>query len=260
MYHGWEYDGTGRCVRIPSLPEGSTIPSKARAIAYHAREKYGLVWVALDDPVAGVPEFPNDEWNDPSRRNFMPIDQTWESSAGRAIENFCDWAHLPWLHPDRLGSRDVVVVEPYDVWSTDSQLGFTIDQEVPPADVYSTGICRNTYIVTLPFTVHLIRENLESGHHVVLGLSAAPITPKFCRLFMLNSRNHTLAPEADEAFRNFSEQLFEEDRHAIENARPEEIPIDLREELHLKVPDAFSIVYRRLLAEFGEEGQPLLTL
>ncbi|HEY2597291.1 MAG TPA: Rieske 2Fe-2S domain-containing protein, partial [Candidatus Dormibacteraeota bacterium] len=37
-YHGWEYDRTGACVRIPALPEGSPIPRKARAINYHAAE------------------------------------------------------------------------------------------------------------------------------------------------------------------------------------------------------------------------------
>jgi phenylpropionate dioxygenase-like ring-hydroxylating dioxygenase large terminal subunit len=258
VYHGWEYDRTGQCVRIPALPEGASIPRKARAWTYHVREAYGLVWVALDDPVADVPVFPENEWDDPTRHNFRPIDQTWRSSAGRAIENFCDWAHLPWLHPDRLGPRNLVEVQPYDVWSTDTQLGYTMDQVVPQADVYSEGVTRNIYWVTLPFTVHLRRENLEGGTNVMLMLTASPTTAGTCRVFMLNSRNHTLDPEADPAFKAFSEQLFDEDRMAVESQRPEEIPISLREELHLKVPDAFSVVYRRLLAEFGEEGDAFL--
>ncbi len=82
-YHGWEYDETGECVRIPSLPPGSSIPRKARIFAYPAREAYGVVWVALEDPVAGIPEFPNDEWSDPEWRGFLAFVQTWTSSAGR---------------------------------------------------------------------------------------------------------------------------------------------------------------------------------
>ena len=50
-YHGWQYDRTGACVHIPSLPSGSTIPKKAHAIVYDAREAYGLVWVAMREPV-----------------------------------------------------------------------------------------------------------------------------------------------------------------------------------------------------------------
>ena len=29
-YHGWEYDRAGTCVKIPSLPPGSSVPNKAR--------------------------------------------------------------------------------------------------------------------------------------------------------------------------------------------------------------------------------------
>ena len=57
-YHGWEYDRTGS-VRADSVPAaGPPIPSRARAIAYHAAERYGLVWVAMNDPVAPIPPFP----------------------------------------------------------------------------------------------------------------------------------------------------------------------------------------------------------
>ena len=38
-----------------------------------------------------------------------------------------------------------------------------------------------------------------------------------------------------------------QDQVIVESQRPEEIPTDLREELHLKVPDASGIAYRRLL-------------
>jgi len=35
LYHGWEYDRSGACVHIPSLPEGSSIPGR------HARSSTG---------------------------------------------------------------------------------------------------------------------------------------------------------------------------------------------------------------------------
>ncbi len=40
-YHGWEYDRSGACVHIPSLPKGSSIPRKARAIVYPQRRSTG---------------------------------------------------------------------------------------------------------------------------------------------------------------------------------------------------------------------------
>jgi hypothetical protein len=53
---------------------------------------------------------------------------------------------------------------------------------------------------------------------------------------------------------------MEQDRAVVESQRPEQLPVDLREELHIKVPDAASILYRRLLSDlakvetFGDYG------
>lgn len=259
-YHGWEYDATGACVRIPSLPEGASIPRKARAFAYHAREAYDVVWVAIGDPVADVPRFPNGQWDDPDWRGFLAFVQTWNGSAGRVLENFCDWAHLPWVHENVLGTRDRAVVGAYNVWESDSQLGHTIEQEEPlgPDDLYSTQLTRNVFEITLPFTVHLNRQEPEKGHETIISMSVAPLTPKTSTLYLWITRNHTREPEHDAMFRDFSLHVFAQDRVVVESQRPEEIPLDLRDEMHLKVPDAFALVYRRLLAEFGPEGEDFL--
>ena len=108
-------DRTGKCVRIPALPDNRGIPGKARAIRYHTGEAYGLVWAALDEPVAPIPGFPNDEWHNPAWRGFLSVVETWHSSAGRILENFCDWAHLPWVHENLLGTRDRPEVQAHNV-------------------------------------------------------------------------------------------------------------------------------------------------
>jgi hypothetical protein len=44
---------------------------------------------------------------------------------------------------------------------------------------------------------------------------------------------------------------MDQDRAVVESQRPQEIPLDLREELHLKVPDENAVAYRRLLGRLG---------
>ena len=56
-YHGWQYEGSGQCVRIPAQPD-LPIPTKARAHSYACQERYGLVWLALNDPKADIPMYP----------------------------------------------------------------------------------------------------------------------------------------------------------------------------------------------------------
>ena len=48
-YHGWQFDGDGRCQRIPSLGPDARIPSRARVDAYPTQERYGLVFAFLGD-------------------------------------------------------------------------------------------------------------------------------------------------------------------------------------------------------------------
>jgi phenylpropionate dioxygenase-like ring-hydroxylating dioxygenase large terminal subunit len=259
-YHGWEYDETGACVRIPALPEGSAIPAKARAFRYRAEEAYGVIWVALEEPLAGVPAYPGNEWGDPGWRSMLAFAQTWNTSAGRALENFCDWAHLPWVHENLLGTRDRAITPAYDVWQTDLQLGHTIEQDEPlgPDDLYSTKRSRNVFTINLPFSVHLDRCDPEIGDRTYISMSVAPITPDLSKLYVWIVRNHAMAPELDAAFRDFSLTVFAQDRRVVQSQRPEQIPLSLRDEMHLKVPDAFALVYRRLLSDFGDEADRFL--
>src|ERR1700748_902149 len=49
-YHGWRSAADGRCVAIPQKEEPGSVPARARVPAFRVQERYGLVWVALDEP------------------------------------------------------------------------------------------------------------------------------------------------------------------------------------------------------------------
>jgi hypothetical protein len=69
----------------------------------------------------------------------------------------------------------------------------------------------------------------------------------------LLGRNHDFdAPDA--RYVAYTHTIYEQDRRIVESQHPEALPLDLTEELHLKVPDAATIEYRRLLAELADEG------
>src|SRR5271155_746726 len=59
-YHAWEYSSNGQCVLMPSNPNQPP-PAKARAETYQAREKYGMVWVCVGEPLSDIPRFPYGE-------------------------------------------------------------------------------------------------------------------------------------------------------------------------------------------------------
>lgn len=254
-YHGWGYAPDGACVRIPALDPGQPIPRKARAIVYTAAERYGLVWVCLDEPRAPLPTFP--EIDEPTFRTFLLYrgswDQAavWETSAARMVENFIDSSHFPWVHSDIFGQRDMPRVPPLEVKRKENELGWEIDIPVPAGNVM-WGLARHRYRLEFPFNAQLTRV-MPEGKRLVVTLAVTPISAKRIRRHVLVSRDYAL-DQPDEEFRSFIRPATEQDRAVVESQRPEELPVDLAEELHVRGPDTPSVEYRRMLAEIGVEG------
>ncbi|MEM8807837.1 MAG: aromatic ring-hydroxylating dioxygenase subunit alpha [Cyanobacteria bacterium P01_G01_bin.38] len=67
-YHGWAFNGEGRCVSIPYFPPEQKLPC-AKARSYAVQEKYGLIWLfpgaanlAHQQPLPEVAEYGNPDW------------------------------------------------------------------------------------------------------------------------------------------------------------------------------------------------------
>lgn len=251
-YHGWQYDRTGACTLIPALPPGSTIPTKARALAHRTTEAYGLVWVAMQEPVAPVPHWPKDEWHDARYRGFLACRYRWNSSAGRTVENFMDVSHFPFVHTNILGTLDNTVVVPHEVAEGNGELSYHYEAE-EPGELHSAQgeLVRWEYTLTGPFTIHL-KKIVPSGRETIISLVSAPRTATTTDMYVFVVRNYNLEPAHDASFAEFTDRIMGQDQRIVESQRPEEIPVSLREELHLRVPDASGIAYRRLLGRIDQ--------
>lgn len=255
-YHGWSFDGDGICRRIPAT-HGRSIPTRARLRSLRAVERFGLVWVCLDgDGELDVPEFP--EFGDEGYRIVSMPTCDWNCSAARRIENFIDFSHFPFVHEGVLGTREHAVTPEHDVVRRDGDLTFSVSLIEPvdplkhePAETHETVVRRYTdYRVLMPFTAYL-NQKLPGDEHFVLYLAASPVAPRTTRSFTFIARNYLTDASHDAAFVEMQERILEQDRPVVESQRPEELPIDLSAELHIKGPDQASIVYRRWLIEIA---------
>ena len=79
-------------------------------------------------------------------------------------------------------------------------------------------------------------------------LAVTPISAKRIRRHVFVSRDHSL-DKPDAELRAVVRPATEQDRAVVESQRPEELPVDLAEELHIKGPDTPSVEFRRMLAE-----------
>jgi vanillate O-demethylase monooxygenase subunit len=244
-YHGWTFDGDGVCTSIPAA-HGPSIPKRARLRSYLASERYGLVWVCLHNaPVFDMPVYP--QFDDPNFRVLPMPTYEWNCGAARRIENFVDLAHIAWVHDGVIGSRDRPEVPDHDVHRVNGELRMSATM-VEPASV-KTGI-RETVEVTwrlfMPFTV-LWNQQLSAGREFGGIVTVSPMGRKRCKTFTLRHLNYEMDDESELVRLELS--IAEADRIIAESQRPEELPIDLTAELHIKGADKISIAYRRWLVE-----------
>ena len=254
-YHGWELDSTGACVRIPSRPQGS-IPKKARVDKYACEEAAGLVWVCLEPPALfPLPEY--SVWDNPEYRTVRIPLYDWNSSAARRIENFVDFSHFPFVHAGVLGDPDKPEIPDHPVTRSEYAITFELGVEEMPSELKGDqgageSIQRqpSTYTVTMPYTVQL-DQPLGEDHHFLLFMASCPVGRRETRTFSWCSRNYDQDPAKDKDFVEFQRVILEQDRVVVESQRPEQLPIDLSEELHIKGVDQVSIEYRRWLLELA---------
>jgi methylxanthine N1-demethylase len=262
VHDGWAYGPDGRCVAVPGR-EPSEIPERARLRSYRVEERVGLVWVCLDpEPVFPIPEFP--EFGDPAFRTATVPAYDWKASATRRVENFVDFAHFAWIHDGVLASREHPEVPEHEVWRDGAELRFQITvpeparnektstMEVDSQDPTVPG--ERNYRLTMPFTVWL-QQRFPGGNEYVIFMSCSPLGRKTCRSFTFNARNFAL-DEDDARYIRFQQEIVEADRVVSESQRPEELPVDLTIELHVRGVDHVSIEYRRWLIELMKAYGP----
>jgi phenylpropionate dioxygenase-like ring-hydroxylating dioxygenase large terminal subunit len=95
-YHGWIFDGEGRCTRIPALC--GTSEGRARVPSFPVREQQGYVWVftSLDTEPSHSPYlFPHLE--DPAY-SVVRYEADFEGTLHATAENILDVPHTAYLH------------------------------------------------------------------------------------------------------------------------------------------------------------------
>ena len=105
-YHGWRYDGTGRCMGIPLNEVQDSTLSKIRATVLPTKIIAGALWIyTATEPMSAAPSepvLPDSLSDDPEL--YATYHQEWNAHWTRAQENFLDFAHPPYAHQDTIGT------------------------------------------------------------------------------------------------------------------------------------------------------------
>ena len=263
-YHGWQFQGDGKCVKIPSLGPGAKVPPRARVDAYPTQEKYGLVFVFLGDlaeadrpTIMDIPEWGQEGWRG------EPLDYYWEANYERAVENGLDPAHNEYVHPTHGYSGEnedtSYKVDDLRIEHTEMGFGFMTTFQSPPLKNPIMRRIRN------------FDGDLEagSGHHgpnhmwTKIHLTdtkwfhqyvyETPVDERHLRTFLVSMRNVVLGKWADKTVNKRNFVIAEQDRVVIEKLQPVLTPNSRTKEL-LMPADKVIGLYRDKLDEWDRNG------
>jgi phenylpropionate dioxygenase-like ring-hydroxylating dioxygenase large terminal subunit len=257
-YHGWNYDGTAKCVLMPAAPNDTPM-KKARAIEHKVQERYGFVWVSLGDPKHDIPAFP--EWDDPSYKKVICGPYKFRSGY-RAIENFFDASHFPFVHAGVNGILDAPdPIAPYEVDQDEHGL-YTSEvrvtqpygdpRQVPVTAYYAYKCLRPLVAYFKKRVVISVPERASEGSpddRFCTFLTAQQIDPVTSIVRICCAMNFSPNP-SDEDVRRRQDLVYAQDSAIVDTQRPERIPVDLRYELHHRT-DLLGQKYRSWLREMG---------
>jgi phenylpropionate dioxygenase-like ring-hydroxylating dioxygenase large terminal subunit len=245
-YHGWTYDMTGRCVRIPARPDQPP-PPKAVVKTYRVQERYELIWVALGQPAHDLPPFP--EWENAAYRKILCGPYPIKASGPRLVENFLDIAHFPFVHEGILGVPSHPEIADYEA-RIETEGVVARGVRVYQPDPYGTGVgdfVAYTYKVFRPLTAYLLKESEGPSFSILLTITPHAMIESTAWMWMAMNYGHDI-PEQD--LIAWQDAIFAQDRPIVQSQRPELLPLDLPAELHLR-SDRTAIAYRRWLHQLG---------
>lgn len=257
-YHGWRYNTEAQCTLIPSAPNEKPM-AKAKAFPWSVEERYGFAWVCLGDPQVDIPNFP--QWDDPDQKKVHVGPFEFGANGYRAIENFVDITHFPFVHGGTNGDPDNPdEIPPFTVEMTDEGLVTTeipVFQPVGDARGLPT-ISGYTYRVHRPlvaaftkrlFSVDENRHPLSADAFFTIYMTAQVVSETHAIVRVCTAVTAEGAA-SDEDIRKRVTGVFTEDEEIVATQRPERIPAELRYELHHR-NDLLAQKYRGWLRELG---------
>lgn len=253
-YHGWRFDGNGQCRLVPALGPDAAVPAVGLTAPAAITERYGLVWIAPDEPVCDL--LPVAELDDDG------LDAVWippvdvPAGAAQILDNFLDFAHFPFVHAGTFGSEADELVGKYSTESVADGWGFVVDHdhtienhEDPLVESGEHPLVQPRtmrYEYRVPFSANLRLELPLAGMVNAIVLWCQPLDRDRTRVYMVMARNDCPTPESRREAIDYELRIFAEDRRILERLPSTTLALD--GQAHTRA-DRHTVVYRRILKQ-----------
>lgn len=215
----------------------------------NSTRRYGFLWACLGKPEREMVFVPEAEEAD--RYLVTGGSIAVKVSGLRAVENFLDMGHFPFVHTGWLGDEPHTEVVPYKVDITDADEVLATEckfyQPVASPTAKEGFVVDYIYKVIRPYTVALYKSNpVDKERLDVITLFVQPVDEENCVAHPFLCYLREGIEEA--SIRSFMQLIFAQDKPILENQLPKRLPLDPRAETPIRA-DAVSVYYRRWLRD-----------
>lgn len=237
---------------VPSVAAGSVLVPAALPTLLPTRDSFGYVWTSLGAPSDRLFALP--EFDEPDRHNVWAGSVGVHTSAPRAVENFLDMGHFPYVHSGYLGIEPHTEVKDYDVDLVDDGREIVATrceffQPMGALNALGGMLMGYVYRVPHPYCAILYKSSpIDESRSDAIAIFCQPLDEENTRAHMLLS---LLDDENDDRLiKRFQLLIFGQDKPILENQYPRRLPLGPRVETPIR-SDKTSITYRRWLRDMG---------
>lgn len=252
-FHGWRFDGTGKCTHIPANTPTAPMPKRAFLRTYPTVEYADLVWIYTETALQGDPPptyttFPELAFSD---WRYVPFHQTWNAHFTRVAESVLDVSHLPFVHSATTGENvDPAVQGPLYRASKTSIVIYPTPfaAKHPMEPVPATPEGASTEIELLFPNQWIIRTPFGDHGMMCTFLTFTPVNDRRTDIFGIVMRSFDIdAVWMDDFHLQYTLNIMAEDQAIIEHLTPQHAPFDFTSEAHV-ASDAPTIRFRAMLS------------
>jgi 5,5'-dehydrodivanillate O-demethylase len=196
MYHGWQYEGSGRCVQRPAEKEAA-VPPACKIPGYAVHEYCGLVFAFMGEGPAPEFDLPRKDVYEVPGARVVATRETWNLNWFQQIENSLDAVHVSFVHQAlRVGPfGDAVTNAMPDLSYSENEAG--IEQTATRSH---DNVRKSDW--TFPNNNHVVVPGLEKGDPWIdFGIWMVPQDDEHSTRFTL----YVMAPGSDEANARFDD-------------------------------------------------------
>ncbi len=235
----------------PALRHGMPVEAAQISDRLPAIDRFCHLWTSYGEPpdrLFSIPEF-----DEPDRRILAAGSIGVHTSAPRAVENFLDMGHFPYVHTGILGIEPHTEVVEYDVEITDDNevLATRCQFFQPMAALAATTGQMTDYIyrVPHPYVAMLYKTAPPDPSRLdAIAIFVQSVTEE--QIVAHNFLCMVDQTSTDSDLKTFQQKIFGQDKPILENQVPRRLPIAPWAETPIRA-DKSSIMYRRWLADLG---------